>query len=224
MLFILSMTRLSMASQACTLVPINLDNPSEFTELQRQRIICGWNHSDADIRKWREKQREGLKSFFWITLPAAASSTGSTTTTEPVRAGHISLDSYCDPPDPELARSDKTIMTIQNFFILPEYRGSGLGRQAMDLVESMATKEPFGSPQCKFITVNTLSKRYFYDEGPEWKGTLKDLAREPPAFSNQEWYERRGYVQWKEEPRYEERTRDGSVVVLVASFLRKAVV
>ncbi|KAL1961490.1 hypothetical protein VTN77DRAFT_1669 [Rasamsonia byssochlamydoides] len=189
-----------MATQACTLTPINLDNPSEYTELRHQRIICGWDFSDDKLRKWPS----------------------SSTATELVRAGHISLDSYCDPPDPELATSDKTIMTIQTFFILPEYRGTGLGRQAMDLVESMATKEPFGSPQCNFITVNTLSKRYLRDEWPEWRGIWKDLTREPPAFSNQEWYERRGYVQWKEEPRYHERTRDGREVVLVASFLRKA--
>ncbi|KAL1966122.1 hypothetical protein VTN77DRAFT_4870 [Rasamsonia byssochlamydoides] len=216
------MARSPVATRACTLIPIDLDNPSKFMELRRQRIICGWDSSNADLQRWREKQREGLKALFWIALPAAASSTSSTAT-ELVHAGHICLDSYCDPPDPELATSDKSIMTIQSFFILPEYRRSGMGQHAMDLIESMATKEPFGSPRCKFITVNTLSKRYLRDEGPEWRGIWNDLARKPPAFSNQEWYERRGYVQWKEEPRYQGRTWDGREVVLVASFMRKEV-
>jgi hypothetical protein len=93
----------------------------------------------------------------------------------------------------------------------------------MRLVEEMAVVEPYGSPRCRFITLNAQSKRYLYDEGPEWRGLWARLGMTPPAFSIQEWYESLGYVSWKEEPLYEERTLDGEVVKLWEAYMRKEV-
>ncbi|EAW10394.1 GNAT family N-acetyltransferase [Aspergillus clavatus NRRL 1] len=201
----------------CTLIPINLHNPDEYAELKAQRVQCGWDSTDTALLKWRAKQDENLKSFFWITVPSESAPSKA------IRVGHISLDAYSDPPDLGLASPDKSTLTIQNFFIRPEHRGSGLGNHVLALAEGMATQEPWGSPRCRFVTINTLSKRYFYAEGPEGKGMWARLGGPAPKICNAEWYERRGYVWWKSEPRYQERTSEGEEVRLWADFMRKAV-
>ncbi|KAE8147041.1 hypothetical protein BDV25DRAFT_169432 [Aspergillus avenaceus] len=201
--------------EKCTLHPINLHNPTEFTELQRQRHKCGWLYDNAALETWRSKQDARLKSFFWIIIP-------SNTGPDHIRAGHISLDSYTDPPDLELASSDRSALTIQTFFILPEYRGDGLGRKAMDLVEALATQEPYGSRECEYVTMTSMSKKYYYSEEVEWRGIWERLVRERPVVCPVDWYERRGYVRWKSEPRFREVDVDGEEVVIVADFLRRA--
>jgi GNAT superfamily N-acetyltransferase len=205
-------------STTCILEPANLHDPDQFTELQRQRTICGWFSDPQTLQKWKQKQEENLKALFWITITVSEDEKSI-----PVRAGHIALDAYCSPPNPDLARADKSVLAISSFFILPEYRSYGLGRHAMRLIEEMAVVEPYGSPRCRLLTLNALSKRYVYDEGPEWRGLWGRLGVERPAFSIQEWYESLGYVSWKEEPLYEARTLDGEVVRLWEAFMRKEV-
>ncbi|GFF23429.1 hypothetical protein IFM61606_08829 [Aspergillus udagawae] len=205
-------------STKCLLEPANLQDAEQFAELQRQRIICGWLCDPQTLQKWKQKQQENLKALFWITIPDP--STGDDKGIR-IRAGHIALDAYCDPPEPDLARADKSVQTISSFFVLPEYRSYGLGRRAMRLIEEMAVGEPYGSPRCRFVTLNALSKRYVYDEGPDWRGLFERLGMSPPSYSIQEWYESLGYVSWKEEPLYEVRTLDGEVVKLREAFMRK---
>ncbi|KAL3490984.1 hypothetical protein BJX62DRAFT_130600 [Aspergillus germanicus] len=216
---------------ACTLVPINLDDPSEYEELRQQRVICGWNNTPEALALWHEKQRAGLKSFFWITTTKSAASTSSESRSEPsskssepipIRAGHISLDAYTEPPDASVANAEKTRLTIRTFFILPEHRSSGLGRTSMALIESLAGSEPYGSPNCEFTTLDTMSKEHYYDPilGPE--------VRKVMPICNQEWYERQGYVVYKVEPRYEDTVvlEGGEVreVIYNAACMRKPVV
>ncbi|KAI9039596.1 uncharacterized protein KD926_009321 [Aspergillus affinis] len=223
-----------------TLVPVNLADAKEYSEFQRQRLICGWSSSDETLAFYREKQEQKLKSLFWITIssPDASSSSSSSTTSEStdaepteetesiIRAGHISLDAYNDPPhDPDLVAADKSTLAIQNFFLLPEYRKLGLGHAAMDRLESLARTEPYGSPNCRFLALSTLSKRYIYQEGPEWKGLWAKFGAEAPTFSAHAWYETRGYELFKEEPRYPITSEDGATSVkLVLAFMRKRVV
>ncbi|GIJ86735.1 hypothetical protein Asppvi_005630 [Aspergillus pseudoviridinutans] len=207
-------------STQCLLEPVNLQDEEQFAELQRQRTICGWFSDPQTLQKWKQKQEENLKALFWITIPEPSTSDDKSIR---MRAGHIALDAYCDPPQPDLARADKSVLTISSFFVLPEYRSYGLGRHAMRLIEEMAVMEPYGSPRCRFITLNAQSKRYVYDEGPEWRGVFERLGVSPPSFSIQEWYESLGYVSWKEEPLYEQRTLDGEVIKLWEAFMRKEV-
>ncbi|KAJ0418225.1 hypothetical protein BJY00DRAFT_288134 [Aspergillus carlsbadensis] len=217
---------------ACTLVPINLDDPSEYEELRQQRLVCGWNNTPEALALWHEKQRAGLKAFFWITTTKAAPSSETESKSESgsespepsplrIRAGHISLDAYTEPPDCNVANTSKTRLTIRTFFILPEHRSSGLGRASMTQIESLAGHEPYGSPHCEFTTLDCLSKEHYYDPvlGPE--------VRKVMPICNQEWYERMGYVVWKVEPRYEDTVvlEGGEVreIVYKAAFMRKAV-
>jgi len=207
---------------SCELVPINLHDEDEFEELRQQRIICGWNFDAQIIEGWRKAMSRKTKSMFWITLPSAEGSTNSITKVQ--RVGHISLDSVSEPPDLDLANPDKSVLTIATFFIYPARRGGGLGRTAMTVLEGFATKELYGSPNCKMIAINTLDKRYTDDD--EWRTMWKRLGRkDAPAkgSSSESWYERMGYVKWKDEPRYQQQMPDGEKVKLIASFLRKKV-
>ncbi|KAL3472538.1 hypothetical protein BJX99DRAFT_214067 [Aspergillus californicus] len=203
-------------SRPCTITPINLTNSTEYETLRQQRNLCGWDNTPDKFTLWRQKQEEGLKSFFWITVPCRTNGPD-----EPddaiIRAGHISLDAYAEPADDELANASKTNLTIQNFFISPEYRAGGIGRAAMGLVEEMATKKPYGSPECEYITLTTMSKKHYYDP------VLGPHIRKVMPLCNQEWYERQGYVAWKEEGRYPDTLPDKTKIVYDAVFMRKRV-
>ncbi|KAH8705803.1 hypothetical protein BGW36DRAFT_413608 [Talaromyces proteolyticus] len=214
------MANTSPASQ-CRLEPIILNDEDQFIELQRQRVLCGWDYDPETIKRWKVKQEEKLKSLFWITIPDS-----SDKDKELLRTGHISLDanSSFDPPElKNFPHVKNCVFSISSFFILPEYRSYGLGRHAMKMAEDMAVKEPYGSPNCRFIALNALSKRYIYDEGPDWRGVWERLGVSPPSFSIQEWYEALGYVSWKEEPLYEEKALNGDIVKLWEAFMRKEV-
>jgi hypothetical protein len=71
------------------------------------------------------------------------------------------------------------------------------------------------------ITLTTLSTRHIYDDGPECRGVWEKLGKSPPSFSIKEWYEKLGYVSWKEEPLYEDIALDGQVVKLWEAFMRR---
>ncbi|KAL2800605.1 hypothetical protein BJX66DRAFT_332167 [Aspergillus keveii] len=199
---------------ALTLIPVNLNDPVEYEELRQQRITCGWDNTVQILSLWQEKQAQGLKSLFWVTelLPDSKSPF-------PIRAGHISLDAYASPIDYDLANANKTNLTIQTFFILPEYRSRGLGSRAIKLIEGMARSAPYGSSECKYITLNCMSKKYYFDE------TMGPYVRRFMPICNQQWYEKLGYVAWKEEPRYEhtiiEENEERRDVVYDAVFMRK---
>lgn len=207
-------------------VTVNLADAKEYTEIQRQRTICGWAFSDETLAFYREKQDQKLKSLFWITISNPDASASTTTAAESsLRAGHISLDAYVDPPnDPDLVAADKSSLAFQTFFILPEYRKLGLGDAAMTRLETMARAEPYGSPNCRFLTLSTLCKKYVCEEGPEWRGLWARFGLDVPAFSAHEWYEKRGYVLFKEEPRYPVTSGDGVTVKLVLVCMRKSLV
>jgi GNAT superfamily N-acetyltransferase len=186
---------------------IDLHKQQDFNDLIVQRKICGWNFSEEVVAKWRDLADKGLKTIFWIVLPHQ----------DDPKVGHISLASEAEPHDPDLAQEDKSVMTISSFFILPQYRWGGIGRKVMDLMEDMATKEPYGSPNCKAIAIDTLSHKYYHHSHPLWEMMKEHLETQP---SNQLWYERRGYVRFNEKPRYVEKTIGGDII-FDATFLRK---
>ncbi|PYI28936.1 hypothetical protein BP00DRAFT_480149 [Aspergillus indologenus CBS 114.80] len=196
------------SSSSITLTPINLHHPADYAALQHQRTVRGWDQTDEALLAWRAQQDAGLKSFFWIDITPAA---------EPIHAGHISLDAYAHPPDRDLATADRTNLTIQSFFILPEHRQGGLGRRAMALVEARARRDP----RCRYVTLNAVSKAYYADPvRRRWIERIRGAGGLPVAG----WYERMGYVRWKTEPRYTDWTPEGEEVVIEADFMRKSVV
>ncbi|KAF2762829.1 hypothetical protein EJ05DRAFT_495684 [Pseudovirgaria hyperparasitica] len=203
----------------CTLLPINLSTPSDYNELQRQRVLCGWNFEDAQLKVWCEEMNQGLKSLFCImSKPSALHTdrTGQTTSPEEqtddspiVRVGHISIDSEAGPRDPTLARPDRSVLTISTLFVLPEYRSCGFGGAAWQAAETLATQEPYGSPACCTLTLTTVSKNQPDGHPPLEHGTVEG------------WYECMGYVIYKEEPRWLGKLPDGREYWTVASFMRK---
>jgi len=72
--------------------------------------------------------------------------------------GHISLDS--ENRDPTLANVEEHLYCIATFFISPMLQSYGIGRAAMDIVESMALEAPL---YAKALALNTASKEYHYD-------------------------------------------------------------
>ncbi|KAF3404782.1 hypothetical protein DPV78_002498 [Talaromyces pinophilus] len=235
-----------LTTEKLSLVPINLNDPVQHADFKQQRVICGWDYSDEALQMFIEKQEKKLKSLFWIMIQQKAHANGKqengdtvsvtqdanghaadgnavspSATLFTIRAGHISLDSYTEPADPEVALEDRSIMTVQTFFILPEYRTGGVGRAAMDLVEVLATQEPYGSPHCHTLALTTVNKKHIEIDAPEWRGVWKRAGLDVPPFSNEIWYEKLGYVYWKEETRYNAVALDGSPLYLIASFMRK---
>ena len=91
----------------------------------------------------------------------------------------------------------------------------------MDLVEVLATQEPYGSPHCHTLALTTVNKKHIEIDAPEWRGVWKRAGLDVPPFSNEIWYEKLGYVYWKEETRYNAVALDGSPLYLIASFMRK---
>ncbi|EEA27371.1 conserved hypothetical protein [Talaromyces marneffei ATCC 18224] len=220
-----------LSTEKLSLVPINLNDSAQHAEFKQQRVVCGWDYSDEALQMFIENQEKRLKSLFWIMIQQKVQANGKqenagnavspSPTLFTIRAGHISLDSYTEPADPEIALEDRSIMTVQTFFILPEYRTGGVGRAAMDLVEVLVMQEPYGSPHCHTLALTTVSKKHIEIDTPGWRGIWKKCGLDVPPFSNEIWYEKLGYVYWKEEPRYSAVGLDGSPLHIIASFMRK---
>lgn len=214
---------------------MNLHNPKEFDELLRQRIVCGWSNDRSYIEAWRDAADQGAVSAFWITTPSSSSSPSSSTTAAFFEAddgtggntnapvGHIALQSATQPPDLEMANPDKSLLTITMLFIDPAHRGGGLAKAAILAMEAYARTAPYGSPDCKAVTLTTLSRRYAEDEGPDARGIWARMGWKAPPMgqSVEKLYARMGYVKWKEQPMYPVTLLDGTHIKLVATFMRK---
>lgn len=198
----------------CILEAMNLYDQSQVDELLRQRKICGWADTPDYAISWRNSMDAKTKSMFWI-KPVSQPD---------LRAGHVSLDCEAEPPDLELANPhDKSVLTIARFFILQEHRRGGLGRAVMETLERLATEEPYGSPNCHTIAITTLSRKYSEDDQERARyEAIEGRAAPPKGGSNEDWYERMGYVKWKDEPHYAVSAEDGSDKY-VAAFMRKRI-
>lgn len=199
------------AQPKCTLEPMDLLELAQAEELLRQRKICGWSDTPEHIADWQAAIARKAKSLFWI-KPASQPD---------LRIGHISLDSEAHPQDLELANPiDKSVLSISGLFVLPEHRGGGIGRAAIEALEKVATVEPYGSRNCKTVALTTLSRRYGEDD--EWRAIYEKLVGvEAPkrGKANEDWYTRMGYVKWKDEGLWD--GPDG--YKFIGAFLRKRV-
>lgn len=66
--------------------------------------------------------------------------------------GHISLDA--ESPNPDQADPSKGLYCISSFYISRAIQGGGIGRAAMDAIESGAANEPLCA---KVLSLDTLS-------------------------------------------------------------------
>ncbi|TVY45472.1 hypothetical protein LOCC1_G004978, partial [Lachnellula occidentalis] len=121
------------------------------------------------------------------TAPTFGAKPRTPTNTPFIPAGHIALTTTYETPghmDPIPA-----LYFISNFYIASSLQSSGLGRAAMDLIETLAISEP--------LNARTLALSTVADDGEGRVEKFKALGREVPSVSNQRWYERRGYVPFK---------------------------
>ncbi|KAL2066882.1 hypothetical protein VTL71DRAFT_1306 [Oculimacula yallundae] len=204
------------------LIPWDFASSEHVERLVQQRIACGWD-SEA-VEGWRSKQESGNFNLQWIVLSAAdpennlkldkhisaynserttlldtALSYGSKARDIPlpqqsfIPVGHICLGpvpAYYEDVENPFAEGS---YWISNFYVSRALQSSGLGRAAMDTAERIATSEPLNA---RMLGLNAINK---VDIGREEK--YEALKLPIPHFSNQEWYERRGYVVYMDIPK-----------------------
>ncbi|KAH7157973.1 hypothetical protein B0J13DRAFT_185425 [Dactylonectria estremocensis] len=198
---------MSSASQV-RLIPWDPDSKEHIDRLIAQREDCGWDSEKVDTL-WRNRQRLGTKCIFWITIPTDDSEsrfrpeklametallqdtsgsirgTSRTPTKESFYpAGHISLDP--ENPGTEVFDLDvpkKDIYWIKTFFVLRDLHSKGIGRAAMDTVESMAVEAPLCA---RTLALDTVQKD---------NAIALEISRrgQPPKSTAHGWYERRHY-------------------------------
>ncbi|KAK1584948.1 uncharacterized protein LY79DRAFT_559869 [Colletotrichum navitas] len=236
-----------MSPARVTLIPWDPEAADHVTRMVDQRIACGWD--DDLVPAWQGGQRSGYKCIYWITITSedperdakiakhvseypketepivdtaqsiyAVSRTATGTPFHPV--GHISLDFGNPRAEPlGLPIPKEHVFWIKSLYVSDAIQGSGIGRAAMDMAESMAA----GTPLCaKTLMLDTVSK-----EDQLRKESAVVHHGKLPASPTQAWYERRGYKLVRTVDNfygYPETDPDGNPVVRRTVFLRKDLV
>ncbi|KAG4278924.1 uncharacterized protein LW94_8973 [Fusarium fujikuroi] len=98
--------------------------------------------------------------------------------------GHISLDDRNEKTGNFVLDLPKEgVYWIKTFYVSKALRSKGIGRAAMDIVESMAIEEPLCAKTLALDTAEKEMQKKLYREK-----NGKELGS-----TNQDWYERRGY-------------------------------
>ncbi|KAG4419632.1 hypothetical protein IFR04_007229 [Cadophora malorum] len=234
------------SSPQVKLVPWDFTSPEHVERLIQQRIHCGWD--SERVESWRPKQESGEFNLQWIVLsdddplkddkvlkhtseyPSeskllqdTALSFGGKPRIIPlpqasfIPVGHICLGPtpahYDDPKEPFAKGS----YWISNFYVSRAVQSSGLGRAAMDTAERIATSEPLNA---RLLGLNAINK-----EDPDCEEKYKALNLPIPPFSNQDWYERRGYKLYMDIPKAFSKTDStGKIWFWDAVCLKKTIV
>lgn len=90
-----------------------------------------------------------------------------------IPVGHISLDS--ENEDPNAADPSRGIYRISSFYISRALQSAGLGRAAMDEIESLATAEPLNA---RTLTLGTAANEYV-GKKEKWEALTADGQVEP---------------------------------------------
>jgi hypothetical protein len=136
--------------------------------------------------------------------------------------GHIAIDriDFFSPPDESLAAPDGSILSLGSLFILPAFTGLHLGLFAMRACEVLAQQTPYGSPNCRAVTLTTLCEKYY--TGGHMRQFYEKLGKEVPQRGNMSWYTRQGFVEFRTDvPRYRNDSGEGEWEYWDATFLRK---
>ncbi|KOS44902.1 hypothetical protein ACN38_g4140 [Penicillium nordicum] len=222
------------SSSKMTLFPWDPNSDIHLKCLVSQRAECGWDKGKVET-KWNKQQLKGEKCIYWIVLPSDDSQAISpkndeilqdTATTinavsrQPTKEnfipiGHISLDSKNpDVEQIELNLPVENVFWIKTFFIRRSIQGKGIGRAAMDEVESMAVREPL---LAKILMLDTVQK-----DDQKREDFAKVTYGGIPKTTNEEWYARRGYQLIKTvKDYYREPDRNGKVWDMRTVFMRK---
>ncbi|CZR55211.1 uncharacterized protein PAC_05098 [Phialocephala subalpina] len=204
------------------LIPWDTTSPEHVERLVQQRIACGWDREHVD--SWKARHESGSLNLQWIVLSDSdpekdakllkhttahpsekeplldtATSFGAKPRTIPlpqrsfVPVGHICLGrptAHYTDAETGFDPNEQGVYGISNFYVSRALQGSGLGTAAMNTIENIAISEPLCA---KVLALNAINK---VDNEREEK--YKALGLVIPEFSNQEWYERRGYQRYKE--------------------------
>ncbi|KUJ14699.1 uncharacterized protein LY89DRAFT_720181 [Mollisia scopiformis] len=197
------------------LIPWDPTSPKHVERLVQQRIACGWDHEA--VESWRATQESGEFNLQWIVLDSSdvetnarllkhaetfpqekeplldsALSFGGKPRSVPspqrsfVPVGHVSLGPVSQQNlKAGYVKNEEGMYWIGVFYVSRALQGSRLGSAAMDTVENIAISPPLNA---KVLGLNAINK---VEPGREEK--YKALGLTIPPFSNQEWYERRGY-------------------------------
>ncbi|KAM5358351.1 hypothetical protein ACJZ2D_015367 [Fusarium nematophilum] len=222
------------------LVPWDPDSPEHIERLISHRVQCGW-HEERVGPQWRGEQKAGEKCIYWITLSPDDPETEESLqlhldlfpseraplidTALSIRAqprtptqeaiypvGHISLDA--DNVDAERLNIDlptENVYWIKTFYVSKALRSKGIGRAAMDTVESMAINKPL---LAKTLALDTVQK-------DDARRLAYEKTGQVPRTVNHEWYERRGYRLIHTEPNYYPADTVGAVPGIVTVFMRR---
>ncbi|KFZ00091.1 hypothetical protein V500_01179 [Pseudogymnoascus sp. VKM F-4518 (FW-2643)] len=216
------------------------ESPAHAERMVQHRIACGWKQDY--IEGWRVLQREGKMGLQWVVLseedpgketklaehllkyPGDATPILDTATAlggKPrvpssrsfIPVGHISLDS--ESPNPGQADASQGLYCITTLYISRAIHGGGLGRAALDAVESQAINEPLCA---KILSLDTLANS-------SWNRTdIWEEMGQKPGMSAEDWYERCGYKAWKYiEGHIKHRDDNGKVWSLDGVFMKKTV-
>ncbi|KAF4497364.1 hypothetical protein FAGAP_6467 [Fusarium agapanthi] len=186
------------------LVPWDPNSPEHVNRIYAQRVQCGWDKQL--VEGWKERQISGQKSIFWITLRPDDPETRETLqlhldaypedkaplvdTAESLRAkprkptntkfypvGHISLDDRNEKTGNFVLDLPKEgVYWIKTFYVSKALRSKGIGRAAMDIVESMAIEEPLCAKTLALDTAEKEMQKKLYREknGKELGSTNQD--------------------------------------------------
>ncbi|KAJ5616240.1 hypothetical protein N7537_001354 [Penicillium hordei] len=226
------------SSSKVTLFPWDPNSDIHLKCLVSQRVECGWDKGKVET-KWKKQQLKGEKCIYWVfaekVLPSDDSQAISpksdeilqdTATTinavsrQPTKEtfvpiGHISLDSKNpDAEHIELNLPAENVFWIKTFYIRQSIQGQGIGRAAMDEVESMAVREPL---LAKILMLDTVQK-----DDQKREDFAKVTYGGIPKTTNEEWYDRRGYRLIKTvKDYYRDPDRNGKVWDTRTVFMRK---
>ncbi|KAJ5157665.1 Acyl-CoA N-acyltransferase [Penicillium canariense] len=203
------------------LVPWDPQSSTHRQCLVKQRDECGWDQDKVE-NVWKESQISGCKCIYWIgneTLRDTAESINGVprepSQKEFLPVGHISLDSK--NPGVEkvgLDSSSPGLFWVKTFFVSGAFQSKGVGRAAMDEVESIAAKQPL------------LATTLMLDVIPGEDQTREEFALATcgsiPKFTTEEWYLRRGYKPLKTVQNfYDVMDRNGKPWDMKTVFMKK---